>query len=115
MHTNNPISLGLLGVFCLSLALGWSWARAADPQDVWRSGTVEQVKAKDDQNRTPLLYAANENPNPDVIAALLKAGADLNAKDKHGKGALDLARAQNTKVVETLIKAGGKGSPATKP
>ncbi len=42
---------------------------------------------------TPLMYAAEYNPNPDVITTLLKAGADAKAKDKAGKTAFDYAQA----------------------
>jgi ankyrin repeat protein len=42
-----------------------------------------------------------------MITALVNAGADLNAKDKDGKTALDYARDEgNSKAVDALVKAG---------
>jgi ankyrin repeat protein len=39
-----------------------------------------------------LMEAAMHNQNPEVIAALLKAGADAKAKDLFGKTALNYAQ-----------------------
>jgi ankyrin repeat protein len=39
------------------------------------------VNARDEYGRTPLMFAAEENDNLAVVNALLKAGADVNAKD----------------------------------
>ena len=70
---------------------------------------------------TALMWAAR-NGRKDVVQVLLEKGADVNAKDKQGKNALDLARyyrQEHTK--ELLLKAGagiGKGSgslPTGKP
>ena len=33
---------------------------------------------------TPLMFAARYNSNPEVVALLLQAGADINEKDKDG-------------------------------
>ena len=49
------------------------------------------IKAKDKDGVTPLMYAAHYNPNPEVIAALLNAGADAKVKDSDGKTAFDYA------------------------
>jgi ankyrin repeat protein len=38
------------------------------------------------------MAAALANPNPDVITALLSAGADAKVKDKDGKTAFDYAQ-----------------------
>ncbi len=38
--------------------------------------TGADVNAKDTSGRTPLLYAAMFSPNPEVVRALLNAGAD---------------------------------------
>jgi len=49
------------------------------------------------------------NPNIDVVAALLKAGADVNAKDRDGKTALDYVRKNKDSAVAKLLEqAGGK-------
>jgi len=41
---------------------------------------------------TALMYAAWENPNPEVVVTLLKAGADVKAKSYSGKTAFDYAQ-----------------------
>lgn len=47
------------------------------------------------------------NPNPDVFTALLKAGADVNAKDKDGNTALICAAiSENADVLAVLLKSG---------
>ena len=42
--------------------------------------------------RTALIQAAARNPNPEVIEALLDAGADGNIKSSEGKIAFDYAK-----------------------
>jgi|SRR5208337_1285414 len=42
--------------------------------------------------KTPLMFAAQYNQDPEVIATLLKAGADAKAKDSEGKTAVDYAQ-----------------------
>jgi ankyrin repeat protein len=42
------------------------------------------LRAQDKDGWTPLMYAAKNNPNPEVITTLLKAGADSDAQDKNG-------------------------------
>jgi ankyrin repeat protein len=57
---------------------------------------------------TPLTWAALLNPNPDVITALLKDGADVKARGENCVTALILAAGgtQNPEVVSALLKAG---------
>jgi ankyrin repeat protein len=60
---------------------------------------------------TPLQYAAKYNPSPavlEVLEILLKAGADVNAKNTGGYTALHYASANNPSpaVLEVLLKAG---------
>src|SRR5271157_1133937 len=53
------------------------------------------------------LIDAAEIGDVKTVRALIKAGADVNARDKHGWTALMIATANGqTDVVETLIKAG---------
>ena len=58
------------------------------------------VNAKNDTGTTPLMIAAGNNPNPEVLKALLEAGADAKAKNNEGKTAFDYAR-MNEKLKDT--------------
>lgn len=84
------------------------------------TGAVEVIKyllaagadleARDDNGRTPLLFAAQHTDNPEVIRTLVAAGADVSAKDTTGLGALQIARTEclveNRRVIEALMEAG---------
>lgn len=63
---------------------------------------------------TPLMVAAMLNPNPDTVAALLKAGADPNPNRRNDKGlsSLDMARLNKTpaaKEIVTMLEAALNG------
>src|SRR5208337_1198357 len=66
------------------------------------------IKARETDGRTPLLLAAEDNQNPEVIIVLLQAGADVNARDKDGQTPLMYAarKNQNPEVITALLKAG---------
>lgn len=67
------------------------------------------VKTKDDNSSTPLLWAVQTGCSPSAIRALLKAGADPNAKAKGGATPLMFAEIfQRTEIAEMLRKAGAK-------
>ncbi len=67
------------------------------------------VKAKDENGSTPLLWAVETGCRADVVRALLKAGADPNAKAKGGATPLMFAELfGRTEVAEILRKAGAK-------
>lgn len=51
---------------------------------------------------TPLMFAAGGNSNPAVIETLIKAKADVNARDKAGKTAFDYAE-DNPKIKGTPV------------
>jgi ankyrin repeat protein len=80
------------------------------PQDVQAAIDMgADVNARDKGGATPLIWAANVNPNPDVITTLLKAGADIELRGTYeGVTALWIAAwsASNPEVVTTLLKAG---------
>ena len=50
------------------------------------------VNARDEDGWTPLHEAAEWNANPDVITALIKAGADGSLTDSRGRTPFDLAK-----------------------
>ena len=91
---------------------------SADIFTVAGSGTVAQVlqaikagadlNARAENGKTPLMYAANYNTNPDVLSVLIKAGADVNLRDGEGSTPLMYAAGFNTndEVLERLIEAG---------
>jgi ankyrin repeat protein len=83
------------------------------------TGTPQQIQAAIDLGEdvnardkflgwTALMYAARFNKNPEVITTLLKAGADVNAKDTDGWTALMWAawKNQDIRVITKLLKAG---------
>ena len=61
------------------------------------------------------------NTAQDVIPVFLKQGVDINAQDKHGKTALDLAKGQRNKALAKYLQGQGaragkaKGKGGTKP
>jgi ankyrin repeat protein len=84
-------------------------------------GTPQDVQAAIDKgadvnarsgSETPLILAAWHNPNPDVITTLLRAGADIEARDLvYGGTALQWAAGwnPNPEVITTLLSAGADG------
>jgi len=65
------------------------------------------VKAKDVNGSTPLLWAVQTGCAPSAVAALLKAGADPNAKSKGGATPLMFAEMfGRTEIADVLRKAG---------
>ena len=55
---------------------------AGTPQDVQAAiSKGADVNAQDKDGKTPLISAAQTNKNPEVITTLLKAGADIEARD----------------------------------
>ena len=54
------------------------------------------------------MLAAGNNPNPEVLKALLEAGADVNAKNKDGVTPLMPAAGSNPnpEVLKALLEAG---------
>jgi len=67
------------------------------------------VKAKDDNSSTPLIWAVQTGCSPSAVRALLEAGADPNAKAKGGATPMMFAEIfQRTEIAEMLRNAGGK-------
>jgi uncharacterized protein len=88
----------------------WEFASAGDLAGVQRelSAGVDPNSRDSDSGYTPLHIAAY-NRHTGVVQALLHAGGDPNAIDKHGNGPLWTAVMQargNNDIVELLLAAG---------
>lgn len=108
--------IGGLVVFTLTLS---AWAQECEAWvDVcfgvdWKTATVSDivqldVNARDEiSGDTPLDWAVSRNKDPMVIKALLKAGADVNARSDYDNTPLyGAAIFNNRAVIEVLLKAG---------
>ena len=97
-------------------ALAFTWG---DFADLCRNSSAEEleavlkrenvsISAVQDDKTSLLMVAAKVTPNPDVIQALVRLGADPNAKDKDGWTALMFAARDNSnpEVIVALVKAG---------
>jgi ankyrin repeat protein len=106
----------VVAVLAFLLSLVSAYAQKTDFLELVKTGTPQSVedainnganiKAQDAMGHTPLLVAALDNPNPEVITILLKAGADLNGLDGEGNNCLVFAARNNLEVITTLLKAG---------
>ena len=78
-------------------------------------GARAGLDRRDRHGRTPLMVAIYGGHAP-AVAALIKAGADLNALDRQRYDALTIAAvAGNLKIVRLLLKAGAKSGQTTSP
>ena len=81
----------------------WEFMATATLENINELLTKEVVNARDKHGWSPLHTAALLNKNPKVIEALIKAGADLDARDKDGKSPLNLAEeAKNDGIARIL-------------
>ena len=84
--------------------------RQGSPEELERAltGGRLQFPADNQGAKTPLMYAAEKNPDPLVIRKLIEAGAGVNQIDARGYAALDYAAAANPEplVLRELVRAG---------
>lgn len=66
------------------------------------------VKERNAFGRTPLMFAARNNSDPEVIKTLITYGANINEEEMHGVNSLTLAAEfnPNPEVINALIQAG---------
>ncbi len=70
-------------------------------------GKGADVNEKDENGVTPLHKAA-ENGNKGIAEILISKGAKVNERDAHGKTSLQYADKEDKKMIELLMKHGGK-------
>lgn len=64
---------------------------------------------KNKEGKTALMYGIEDNDNIEKVRLLIKAGADVNAKDNDGNTALSLAQeAGNLEIIQLLKEAGAR-------
>jgi ankyrin repeat protein len=118
--------MGIVAALAVLMATS-AYAQKSDFFELVKTGTPQDVQAaivqganvnardkstdenwQDKNDKTPLMYAAGYNQNPEVITALLKAGANIKAQDLVGRTALICAAMgnPNPEVITTLLKAG---------
>ena len=66
-----------------------------------RKCLADAISSRDKDERTPLIYAADEGLL-ETVRWLVVEGADISASDKDGKTPLDFAVMRNVKNVELL-------------
>lgn len=78
------------------------------PQTVRFNLLTSTVNATDQFGQTPLMYAASNNPDPEVITALVQVGADVNIRTLAGWTALMYAARDNSNpaVATRLLQLG---------
>jgi ankyrin repeat protein len=67
------------------------------------------LKARNEDDQTPLFVAARFNDDPEAVAVLIEAGAELDDKDRYGETALMAAakdRWDETEALSKLISSG---------
>jgi ankyrin repeat protein len=71
---------------------------------------VSSVNALDQTGQTALILACrNPKANPEVVKALLAAGADVNLRSRNGYTALTWAQVRNNNEIGRLLRrAGGR-------
>lgn len=107
-------SVATVGICALICAVRVATATVLSEQEAQKlalSLTLQTVQSVIDEGNSPselLLYSASWGQKPEVITALLKAGADVNYVDRHGLTPLILAVIlnKNLEVIKSLIDSG---------
>ena len=65
-------------------------------------------EVRDSIGMTPLHFAAKHTSNPDVVTALLEAGADISERSENGRTPLHFfaSKNSNTEVITALLESG---------
>jgi ankyrin repeat protein len=89
--------------------------------ELCKNGTLQQinnaiknganVNARNSLGETPLMLAAFNNSTPEVIAVLVTAGADINAKNNQGVAASDYLR-RNERFITSIARRMEDETPA---
>ena len=107
----------ILVILAMMFLVGGAFAQEQDFFELVKTGTPAQVQAaidggakvneKDWLDNTPLMNAANNNSNPEVIKRLLDAGANWEDQDTNNRTPLMLAARynKNPEVTLTLLQA----------
>jgi len=80
-------------------------------------GADPNVKCADEQGNPPVLMTALRTADANLIASLLRSGADVNARDDERRSALDVAkgRPELLKLLSGGTAAGARESPPVPP
>ena len=112
------VFMTLVCVICIFLRDASAAMKDADFLQLCKSGTVQEVRmailgganvnAREELGWTPLMFAAFDNADPEIISVLFRNGADMNAKSASGITAL-MAAARfnaNPEIITILLKNG---------
>lgn len=79
-------------------------------RQILSTGAEANVNALDQAGQSALILACQiQKANPEVVKALLSAGADVNLRSRNGYTALTWAQARNrSEIVRLLRRAGGR-------
>jgi len=100
LHTGRVTGMRkLLVTVLIMIATASTYAQMTHFFDLAETGTPHDIQAaidkgtnanaRDKDGQTPLMWAAYDNPNPDVMTVLLKAGADIKARLRSAMTGMD--------------------------